>query len=195
MSFSKFGGMIARPAPLAFAGSVAILAGAGSARGALSATAEMSTAQTTAPYTYTITLHNTGTTQIGTFWFAWTLQPREYDFLPSISTSVVAPSGWIAPISHNATPGDLYGIEYYNISGSNIAPGGSALFQFTSNDSPATLAGPAWFSGFNVTHSVVYIGFPETDPGFNFDVHVVPAPGAAAIGCIAAVSLVRRRRR
>jgi hypothetical protein len=177
----------------AFAGSVIGLTG--SAQGAISASAELSTAQTTAPYNYTVTLHNTGTTQIGTFWFAWTLTPREYDFLPSIPTGLVAPAGWIAPVSHNATPGDLYGIEYYNVSGSAIPVGGSAIFQFTSNDSPATLAGPAWFSGFNVTHSVVYIGFPETDPGYGFDAVVVPAPGALAIGCLGAASLRRRRRR
>lgn len=192
MSFRMIGNS-ARPIALAAVGSVAVLAG--NARASISATADLSTAQTTAPYTYTVTLHNTGTTQIGTFWFAWTLQPREYDFLPSIPTGLVAPAGWISPISHNATPGDLYGIEYYNVSGSAIPVGGSALFQFTSNDSPATLAGPAWFPGFNVTHSVVYIGFPETDPGYNFDAVVVPAPGAMAIGAIAAASLVRRRRR
>jgi hypothetical protein len=186
--------MFGRRLSLALVGSAAVLAGAGSARASISATADVATAQTTAPYTYTVTLHNTGDTQIGTFWFAWTLTPREYDFLPTSPTNLVAPTGWIAPISHNATPGDVYGIEYYNVSGSNIPMGGSATFQFTTNDSPTALGGPAWFPGFNVTHSVVYIGFPETDAGYNFDAHVVPAPGAAAIGCIAAGFLGRRRR-
>jgi hypothetical protein len=180
---------------LAILGSAAVLGAAGSAKAAISATAQLSTAQTTAPFTYTVTLHNTGDTTIGTFWFAWTLQPREYDFLPSVPTGLSGPAGWSAPITHNGTPGDLYAVEYYNTSGSNISPGGSATFQFTTNDSPATLAGPAWFPGFNVTHSVVYVGFPLGDPGYEFDATVVPAPGAVGIVGIAAASLVRRRRR
>lgn len=184
MSFNKIG--------LVFVGSAAVLVGG--AQGAISAIADISTSQTTAPYNYTINLHNNGDTNIGTFWFAWTLTPHEYDFLPTSPTNISAPTGWIFPVSHNAIPGDVYGIEFYNISGSNIAPGGSATFQFTSPDSPATLSGAAWFPGFNVTHSVVYIGFPESDPGYGFDVRVVPAPGALALSGLAALGLRRRRR-
>ena len=42
-------------------------------RGALSASATISTSQTSAPFTYTISLNNIGNTNIGTLWFAWTV--------------------------------------------------------------------------------------------------------------------------
>jgi hypothetical protein len=167
------------------------------AAGAISATATVSTAQTSSPYTYTATVHNTGNTTIGTFWFAWTLTPREYNFLPAVPGNVVSPAGWVAPISHGATPGDEYGIEWFNQTGAAIAPGGIGTFMFTSTDSPATLAGPAWFPGFNVTHSVVYIGAPEGDPGYAFDVAVTPAPGGAVMGLglgLAGLAIRRRQR-
>jgi hypothetical protein len=175
-------------------GSLALLAGRADA--AISATATVSTPQTSAPFTYTATVHNTGDTPIGTFWFAWTLTPREYNFLPAIPSNVVSPAGWVAPISHGATPGDEYGIEWFNQTGAAIAAGGFQTFTFTTTDSPSVLAGPAWFPGFNVTHSEVYIGAPEGDPGFAFDVTVTPAPGSlAALGGLAAVMGLGRRRR
>src|SRR5215471_7413346 len=63
---------------------------------ALSATATISTTSTSAPYDYSVKVTNTGDTDIGTFWFAWTPpgQPIEYSFLPSIPTPTNEPSGW-----------------------------------------------------------------------------------------------------
>src|ERR1700733_11204460 len=45
----------------------------------------------TGPYQYSIPLTNTGTTTVGTFWYAWI--PGE-DFLFSFPTSVQNPPGW-----------------------------------------------------------------------------------------------------
>jgi hypothetical protein len=145
------------------------------------ATATVATSSTSAPYTYTITLHNTGTTNVGTLWFAWTDTPALYDFLPSPPTVMSKPSGWQSPITHNATPGDGYAIEFYNLSGSAIAPGGIATFSFTSPDSPATLGGDAFIPPNKVTTSFVYIGFPQTDPGFQFNATLVPEPSTLAL--------------
>src|SRR5437764_14888421 len=61
--------------------------GSGAAFAALPASATISTPQTSAPFNYTITLNNTGTTDIGTFWFAWTSTPSTYDFLPTTPTN------------------------------------------------------------------------------------------------------------
>jgi hypothetical protein len=142
----------------------------GPALAGLLASETISTTSTSAPYTYTITLDNIGTTNIGTLWFAWTDVPINYDFLPSVPTVTSMPSGWVAPITHNAGfPGDGYGIEFYNLSGSAIAPGNSATFKFTSTDPPATLAGSAFIPPNKVTTSFVYVGFPQTDPGFKFN--------------------------
>ena len=167
-------------------------------RADLAATATISTHSTSAPYDYTITLHNTGTTDIGSLWFAWTDTPHDYDFLPSSPTVTMMPTGWTAPITHNAFPGDGYGIEFYNIFGANVAPGGSTTFEFTSPDSPAAVAGDAFFPGFKVTSSFVYQGFPQGDPGFQFNVTVTPEPSGAALGILgsaaALVAMALRRR-
>src|SRR5262249_39462050 len=45
-------------------------------------------------YEYSITLQNTGTTNIGTFWFGWIVYPPIYDLLPSIPQNVSSPPGW-----------------------------------------------------------------------------------------------------
>jgi len=179
------------PAVVGAAAIMAALGGARTAGASITATAEVTTSQTSAPFNYTVTVHNTGDTPIGTFWFAWTLTPREYNFLPTSPTGLSQPAGWIAPITHGVTPGDKYGVEWYNASGSAIAPGGTGVFQFTSPDSPQTLMGPSWFPGFNVTHSVVYIGSPLGDSGYAFDATVTggqicpsfSAHPASAIAC------------
>jgi hypothetical protein len=152
---------------------------------ALSATADVSTSSTTSPYSYTITLHNTGDTNIGTLWFAWDAE-TDFSFLPTVPTNITAPSGWISPIS--AYGGDGYGIEYYNLGGSPIASGGTGIFHFASTDSPATLAGNAYSPGFKVTSTFVYIGFPESDPGFQLNASVtnVPEPGSIILSSIGA---------
>ncbi len=172
----------------------------GSAFAGVLASETISTSSTSAPYSYTITLNNIGTTNIGTLWFAWTDVPFDYDFLPSVPTVTSMPSGWVAPITHNAGfPGDGYGMEFYNLSGSPIAPGNSTTFEFTSPDSPATLAGNAFLPPNKVTTSFVYIGFPQTDPGYSFNGTVVtPEPSTllltAIAGCLGLLTWVRRRR-
>jgi hypothetical protein len=179
---------------IALGAPAALLACSTSAFAALQATAEVNTSQTSAPFTYTITLHNTGTTNIGAFWFAWTDHPADYDFLPTSPTNIVMPSGWVAPITHNGFPGDGYGIEFYSLGSNLLAPGqSSSAFQFTSNDSPSTLAGNAFFPGFKVTNSFVYIGFPQGDPGFEF-IAAVPEPMSAGLVPLIGLVLVARRR-
>src|SRR5262249_22707245 len=138
------------------------------------------------------TLHNTGDTNIGTFWFAWTDTPANYDFLPTTPSNMSAPAGWVFPITHNGFPGDGYAIEWYNVSGAPIAPGGSAVFGFTSNDSPTTLAGNSFLPNFKILTSFVYIGFPQTDAGYRF---VASIPGPASALPLAWVAIVARRRR
>jgi hypothetical protein len=159
------------------------------ARAALSASAIVSTSQTAAPFDYTITLTNNGTTTIGTFWFAWTATPANYDFLPTSPTNVTVPAGWTSLITHNGFPGDGYGLEMYNVSGSPIGPGQLGLFQFTSPNTPAQLAGNAFFPPNKVTTSFVYIGAPLGDPGFKFNAQVVPEPALAGLLSIGACAI------
>jgi hypothetical protein len=181
---------------IALAAPAALLLTGASSWAAISATADITTSQTSAPFTYTINLHNTGDTNIGAFWFAWTDHPRDYDFLPTSPTNIVMPSGWVAPVTHSLVPGDGYGIEFYSIGGNLIGPGqSSSAFQFTSKDSPSTLAGDAFFPPFKVTNSFVYIGFPQGDPGFEF-VATVPEPvSAGAVAVFGCIALASRRKR
>ena len=55
-------------------------------------------------YQYTITLDDTGSTPIGTFWFGWV--PCA-DFLATMPSSMMAPAGWTAMSTHWAPATDL----------------------------------------------------------------------------------------
>ncbi len=169
---------------------------AGTANAALSASAQIALSSTVgANNNYTITLNNTGTTNIGTFWFAWTPpgDPVEYDFLPTAPSAANQPTGWAGLISAGF-PGTS--IEYYNISGSAITPGQSGTFQFTTTDSKATLQGTA-FGVFPITESFVYAGDPEVGSFAQVNPSFVAAPEPASLGvlAVAGVALLRRRRR
>src|ERR1700753_1111245 len=50
----------------------------------------------TTTYHYKITLNNTGTTNVGTFWFAWV--PGE-DFMPTSPTNISSPPSWTSQIT------------------------------------------------------------------------------------------------
>jgi hypothetical protein len=180
---------------------IGLLFAAAPALGALSGTATISSAPSGANYNYTIVLTNPSAsgTNIGTFWFAWTPpgDPVEYDFLPSNPTPTSQPAGW-AGLSSLGNPG--YSIQYYNVSGSLIAPGQTGTFQFTSADSPTVLQGLS-FGIFPNTESFIYAAPPATPGGLpagsaaRVDPVFVPEPSAlalVAVGCIGA--LCRRRR-
>jgi hypothetical protein len=152
----------------------------------LSATATIST-NSGEPHGYTINLTNTGDTDIGTFWFAWTPpgQPIEYDFLPSPANPTTFPSGWLG-YDVPGFPG--YSLEFYNYTGSNIAPGETGLFEFTTNDSPSTLAGTSL--GFPITTSVIYAGSPLVGTAAFVSVTAVPEPASFVPAIIAGVFLL-----
>lgn len=161
--------------------------------GQLAATATISAIPNGSNFDYTISLTNTGTLNIGTFWFAWTPpgMPVEYDFLPSEPFSISQPTGWLGPASAGF-PG--FSIEYYNHGGSFIAPKETATFQFTSPDSPKTLQGSTF--GFPNTTSFIYAGDPEVGPTARVDPVFVPEPSTCvlvAIGCAGLLALRRRK--
>ena len=161
------------------------------AYGSLSASATISSTQLgPSSYQYSLTLTNTGTTNIGTFWFGWI---PGYDLLPSHPTSFSAPPGWTPMDAH-----DFFGVasaQWVNTT-TPLQPGHSLSgFGFDSPDSPTALAGTDPF-GFPIKYSYVYIGGPETDPGFLLTPTTVAAPEPAMgllIG-LPAMSLLRRKR-
>ena len=61
-------------------------------------------------FQYNITLENTGTTDLGSFWFSWV---PGIDFLPTAPNSVHSPAGWTANIITNPSfDGDGYSIQW-----------------------------------------------------------------------------------
>jgi hypothetical protein len=120
------------------------------------------TQPTSGNYQYDITLNNTGTTTIGTFWFSWI---PGAGFLSATPTSINAPTGWVDALSNAnmairwTTTTDL------------LAPGASVSgFMFDSTLSPTNLgapfAGPGLGTGDPVDTFFVYIAAPLADPGF-----------------------------
>jgi hypothetical protein len=164
------------------------------AHASLAATATVSTTSTTSPYSYTITLDNTGTTNIGTLWFGWI---PGYDFLPAAPTNISVPSGWTGFSDGPDFTGDGFSLEMYNLSGSAIAPGAIGTFGFKSTASPTALEGAAQFlTQYPATTSFVYIGFPENDPGAQFAATVaVPEPASLGILTVGLLTTLRRRPR
>lgn len=182
------------------AGAIVLLA-AGSALAALSASATISTSQSSGPFNYTINLTNTGTVPISTFWFAWTPPgaPVEYSLLPSVPSAVTAPANWLDPVIGPPTNFPGYSIEYYDSTGGTnaIQPGNSAQFGFTSNDSPTSLQANQ-FGFIPILTSTIYGGFPLVGADNVFTVNVTAAPEPSSIllvGIGAAGLLFWRRKR
>ena len=147
----------------------------GRANASISASATISSQQLgPGSYQYSLSLTNTGTTPIGTYWFGWI---PGYDLLPNAPTSVSSPAGWTG-----GQVGDYYGVGsvQWVTNSSPLQPGHTLSgFQFTSPDSPSALNGTSF--GLPVKDSYVYIGAPETDPGFFFQPQTVSVPEPASL--------------
>lgn len=146
-------------------------------------------------YSNTISLQNTGTTTIGTFWFAWV--PGQ-NYLGSAPTGITSPAGWTATVTHGSAT-DGYGIRWTTSFAASYLAAGSSLagFGFTNADGPTVLAGNSpFYASTPTTTSYVYITSAFGDPGARFSLNVIPTPSAAALlttGLLAPLS--RRRRR
>ncbi|HEY2881455.1 MAG TPA: PEP-CTERM sorting domain-containing protein [Pirellulales bacterium] len=169
---------------------------------ALSGSATLTTTSTSAPYDYTINLKNTGDVPIEGFWFAWTPpgEPAEYDFMtsqPTFDTTNSGPFYWYAYLSQGLRPSNPlssgYGLEFYDYynayyGGSTIygiAPGSTAQFNFSSNDSPAQLN--SLVGAFPTTTSFIYSGYPESSTEQKIVV-AVPEPAGLTLAGLAAIA-------
>ncbi len=169
-------------------------------RAAELASATLSSTQTSpTTWLYSIQLNDTGTTNIGTFWFSWI--PGE-DFMGSVPTDVSSPAGWNDNITHGGAS-DGYAIQWLAGGGDAITPGGSlAGFSFESSVSPAAIAGNSpFFPSTPELTSFIYSAGPFSDAGFSFTVQELSSPSApepgsivmAAIGAALLGLFVRRR--
>jgi hypothetical protein len=125
-------------------------------------------------YNYDITLTNTGSTPISTFWFGWA--PGE-DFLPSRPSATSDPTGWADALTGAGNSTDGTAIEWTTHTAALRGGGSLSGFDFSTADSPAVLAGtsPAHV-GTPATTSFVYAGAPLSDAGFMFVAAVPTTP-------------------
>ena len=119
---------------------------------------------------YNITLHNDGTTTIGTFWFAWNDVPDE-NYMTVQPQLLTPPTGWNAIVTHNG-PSDGFGIEWVaSTPAARLAPGNSlAGFSFRSTMDVLLFAGISPIgAGVPTTSSVLYEGLPLSGLGFDLN--------------------------
>ena|SRR5579863_1947178 len=93
-------------------------------------------------YDYTITLKNTGSDNLNSFWYGWTTSGNN---LPSNPTSAVNSLGWANTLDANS-------IQWVNSTGTALTPGQSGTFNFVSSSAPSAITTSP--SG----ESVAYVG-------------------------------------
>ena len=123
-------------------------------------------------YDYSLTLNNTGTTTIGTFWFSWV---PGAGFLSATPTDITSPTGWTDNVTNAGKA-----IQW--VSTTNLLDPGLTLtgFSFESTETPAQLllgftGTPG--NGDPVTTSTVYAGAPQVGTADTFVAAATPEPG------------------
>jgi len=139
------------------------------------ATAEFTDTQpTSTTYQYDLTLTDTGTTTIGTFWFSWI---PGMGFMSVAPTGLASPPGWTATLTNGGSA-----IQWVAGSPDLLSPGDSESgFMFESTLSPAELeaayTGRGRGKGDPVATFFVYLAAPLKGRGFQG----VATPAAVAV--------------
>lgn len=138
-------------------------------------------------FNYTLTLNNTGTTTIGTFWFSWI--PGQ-DYMNSAPISTSPPAGWAANITHGAST-DGYAIQWVaSSSASDLAAGSSLSFSFESAVTPTEIAGDSpFFAQPPEGTAFIYSGAPFSDAGVELVAVSVPEPSVLGLLVVGALGV------
>ena len=158
----------------------------------IAASAVISLTSSGAENHYSATLNNTGTTTIGTFWFAWV--PGK-DFLLTSPINIVSPTGW-GSIVTNGGGSDGYAIQWTADASADDLAAGSNLtgFSFQTTDTPSELMGDSFYYPTTpVGTSFVYNQAPFSANSEQI-VATVVTPEPASLGLLAAATLMLRRR-
>ena len=115
-------------------------------------------------YDYTITLKNTGSVAVNSFWYGWTTSGNNLASDPSNPANSL---GWANDLDGNS-------IKWVNSSGTALAPGAMATFTFVSSSAPSAITKSP--SG----GSVVYVGAIDFTEGKAGDSTAVFSPTLTA---------------
>ena len=127
-------------------------------------------------FDYTVTLFNTGSTDLESFWYGWTQSGNN---LPSDPTTPGNSLGWANDLDGNS-------IMWAGSAATELTPGHSATFTFVSSSSPAAMTA----SG--VGASVAYVGGIDFSQGVSgdstgaFTPTLVSAPEPSSVALLAA---------
>ena len=141
-------------------------------------------------FDYTITLENTGTQSLNSFWYGWTV--GVFNLAPGTTSAATSSLGWAATIDGNS-------IQWQNTASSPaLAEGQSETFTFDSTASLSTITTPP--SGQSVAFTSDDVQFNEGVSGqstgvFSPTVAAVPEPssmGLMAAGLLGLVGVCRR---
>jgi hypothetical protein len=124
-------------------------------------------------FDYNITLNNTGTTTIGTFWFSWV---PGAGFMSVTPTDITSPTGWTDKTTNGGAA------IQWTTTADLLAPGDSLTgFSFESTETPAQLlldfTGTGTGAGDPITTTTVYAGAPMVGADDIFTVTPTPEPG------------------
>jgi len=139
------------------------------------ATAVLTDAPTSGGYNYFITVTDTGTTPIGTFWFSWV---PGAGFLTSTPTNVTSPSLWTDTLTNSGAA-----IQWKSTNSSSLLEPNNSLsgFDFFSTETPAELEALVTSNGHTDPGLVttIYEGAPLAGPGYTFNaVEATPEPSS-----------------
>jgi len=118
---------------------------------------------------YSITLTDTGTSDIDSLWYAWTPDVGSHFYLPDTSAADISgQDGWTGTAVNKS-------IQFSD--GTPLAPGDSVVLSYEADFSPTTLADAA-----NSGLSVAYDGAVDaSDPSPDFTVEAAPEPTSLAL--------------
>ena len=147
---------------------------------AQSASATISYTTAGANWDYTVTLFDSGTTDLRSFWYGWTSSGNN---LPSNPSSPGNSVGWANTLDGNS-------IMWGNSSSTPLTPGQSATFTFVSSSSPTAMttggagASVAYVNGIDFSQGVAGDSTGAFSPTL-----VVPEPSSAALLAVGVVIL------
>jgi hypothetical protein len=126
---------------------------------------------------YTITLTDSGSTDISSLWYAWTPDVSPYFYLPSGTlSSISGQNGWTGSAVNNSIQFTDNGNAD---NGNGLSPGQSVNLFYDATFSPATLAATA-HSGLSVAYQGALEGSSSTP---DFTITATPEP--ASLGLLA----------